>query len=279
MRPIISTVHTANDSTAMPNSTAKTLLGSATVILPSWAKSILAVSAKSCVANVTTATPYDGQIDVESNDLSVMPFQVFPAPIAGIINTTATTLATKPEIYKMNAACNGGEQISIYGTALNAPGATDALYLGANLLVSNIRPEVMGQLAKQRRAKVGTYTATGTTANADVAGTRYNFSGGSHIVELMGILNNVTVIADKGFAGHIKYTSNEFDGVSEVKMDLNPVSGGFGTTGNAMADGASRLVVDIPVLPGQGQVNIQDYAYFGAISSTAGKFCSGVIYE
>ena len=281
MRPIISTVHTANDCTVMPNSTAKTLLGGATVILPSWAKSIMAVVAKASTEVPVASIGFAPLVEVESNDLGVMPFQVFAPPTASIIGAASHTQNTaKPEVYQLNASCNGGEQMSCYGTGLVATGGTMTGFIGTNLIVSNMRPEVMaGVLAKQRRAKVGTITSTGVTANADVAGTRYNFSGGTHITELQGIAYLQAPVASKGLAGHAKYTSNEFDGVSEVKMDFNPLSGAFGTLGMSIVDGVSRLKVDVPVLPGQGQVNIQDYGYFGVVSSTAGYFCTGLIYE
>ena len=275
MRPIISTIHTANDATVMPNSTAKTLLGGATVILPSWTKSIMAVVAKSNAEVPVAGVSFLGQVDIESQDLTLQPFQVFAPPIANFVGNASHNVI-KPEIYKMNARTNGGEQISCYGTALVAPGATLTPFVGVNLVISNI-PVSPGIV--QRKAKCGTLTTTGTTASADVAGTRYNFSGGEHIVELQAIAANTTLVASKGLNGHIKYTSAEFDGPSEVKMDLHPTAGGIATTGNSIIDGVSRLPVDIPLLPGKGQVNIQDYAYFSNISSTAGNFCDGVIYE
>lgn len=273
MRPIISTIHTANDSTVMPNSTAKTLLGAATIILPSWAKSVMAVSAKTGSMVPVASVSFTPQVDVESNDLRLMPFQVFGPPIASIVGNASQNVS-KPEIYQINAPCNGGEQISVYGTALQAPGSTLTPYVGANLIVSNMSPNV-----PQRRSKTGTLTVTGTTSGADVAGTRYNFSGGSHIVEVIGVLNDLVPTASTGFTGHYKLTSNEFDGVSEVKCDFRSIAGSIGTTGNGYIDGVSRLPLDIPVQPGQGQVNIQDYAYFSNISSSQGAFCTGVMYE
>lgn len=259
----------------MPNSTAKTLLGGATIILPSWCKSIMAVVAKSNVEVPVAGVSFLPQVDIESQDLTLQPFQVFGPPIANFVGNASHNVS-KPEVYKMNARTNGGEQISAYGTALVAPGATMTPFVGVNLIISNmaIPPGV-----PQRKAKIGTITSTGTTASADVAGTRYNFSGGEHIVELQAVVGATTLVASKGFNGHAKYTSAEFDGPSEVKLDFNPIAGGIATTGNSIIDGVSRLAVDIPLLPGKGQVNIQDYAYFSNISSTAGNFATGVIYE
>ncbi len=280
MTRIISTLHTANDATVMPNSTAKTLLGGATVILPAWAKSILAVSAKSGIMVPVASVGFNPQVDIESNDLSIMPFQVFAPPVAPIIGAASHSMnMSRPEIYQMNASCNGGEQISCYGTALLAPGATMTPYVGVNLIVSNERPQVNGILAPQRRSKTGTLTGTGTTANADVAGTRYNFSGGRHIVELLGIMNGAVPTASTGFTGEAKFTSNEFAGVSAAQLDFRSLGGAFGTLGMGYLDGVSRLPVDIPLQPGQGQVNIQDYGYFSNISSSAGYFCTGTVYE
>jgi len=276
---IVSTVHTANDMTVMPNSTAKTLLGAATVILPSWARSIWAVVAKSGIEVPVAGVGFNPLLEVESNDISLTPFQVFPPPVANIVGNASHNVS-RPEVYAANIPVNGGEQISIYGTALVAPGATMTGFVGGNLVISNERPEIApGWMAPQRHAKVGTLTSTGTTASADVAGTRYQFSGATKITELQAIANATTLVASKGFAGHAKYTSPEFKGVSEVKMDFAAIAGGIATTGNSYIDGVSRLKVEIPLLPGKGQVNIQDYAYFSNISSTAGYFGTGVLYE
>jgi len=275
MRPIISTLHTQNDVTAIL-STTKTQLGGSTVILPAWAKSILAVVPKVINTTSVAAQSINGLVEVESNDLSLMPFQCFPSPVGSLLGTMNNNVA-KPEIYQINAPCNGGEQVNLYGTALVAL-TTMLGWAGATLIVSNMRPTAPnGQLAKQRHAKVGSITGTGTTAGSDVAGTRYNFSGAEHIVELQAIVTPLVRAATDGMSGYLKYTSNEFDGVADVKMDFSPICGGIATVDSCYIDGASRLKgIDIPVAA--GQVNIQDYCYFGKIGS-AGNFCSGLIYE
>lgn len=270
-RPIISALHTGYTSLGL--STAKTQLGGAAVILPSWAKSILAVKPAVNIFDPTTAEGVITSCDVESNDLSLMPFQVLPAPIASCLLGSASVQlkVNKPEIYSMGVPCGGGEQVSVYETALVAN--TAAPTGGATLIVSN-----MPAGHPQRHAKIGTLTSTGVTATSDVAGTRYNFSSARHIIELQAAMIGSLVTTVRGWMGYVKYTSNEFEGVADVKMELNPIAGGQGADITQSVDGTTRQIVDIPV--SSGQVNIQDYAYFGVVSpTTAGNFVTGVIYE
>lgn len=275
---IVSTLTTANGVTNMLTTT-KTQLGGATVILPKWARSIMAVIPYAMNDTSVAAIAMITLCEVESNDANLVPFQVLPAPVGSILGTINNNVA-KPEKYQMNAPVVGGEQLNIYGTCLVTPGATLTAYMGATLVVTDspvINPD--GSQAAQKRAKVGTATSTGTTATSDVAGTRYNFSGGRHITELMGVVTPAVRAAADGIAGYFKYTSNEFVGVSDVRMPITPICGGLATTDSAYIDGASRLPVDIPLAPGMGQVNIQDYVYFGLVPAGAGNFVTGVVYE
>jgi len=270
MRPIISALHTGY--TSLGTGTTKTQLGGAAVILPSWAKSILAVKPNVNIFDNTTAEAVITSCDVESNDLSLMPFQVLPSPIAStLLGTNVQQYQHKPEIYAMGVQTQGGEQVNVYETALVAN--TAAPTGGATLIVSN-----MPAGHPQRHAKIGTLTSTGVTASSDVAGTRYNFSGAKHIIELQAVMAGSLCTTVRGWMGYVKFTSNEFEGVADVKMELNPICGGSGTDISQYVDGTSRQQVDIPVAP--GQVNIQDYAFFGVVSpTTAGNFVTGVIYE
>ncbi len=270
MRPIISTLHTANAVTNMTGTT-KTQLGGGSIILPAWCKSIFVVVPQALCDTTVAAVGLNTVCELESNDLSLMPYQVLPAPLGSLLGTINSIVA-KPEKYQVGAPCGGGEQINVYGTCLVTPGSTLTAYMGATLIVSNMQAGYT-----QRHAKIGTVTTSGTTATSDVAGTRYNFSSAKHIIELMGNLTPTTRAAADGIAGYFKFTSNEFDGVADVKLPFTPICGGIATMDTAYIDGTSRLPVDIPVTP--GQVNIQDYLYMGLAPGAAGNFITGVIYE
>lgn len=270
-RPIVSTLHTG--FTSLGTSTAKTQLGGAAVILPAWARSIWAVVPQVVIDDPTAAEAVIASCAVESNDVSLTPFEVMPAPGTSFVGSATTgVFHARNETFGMGVPVNGGEQISVYETALVAN--TAAPIGSATLVVSNMHPG-----HPQRHAKIGTLTSTGTTASSDVAGTRYNFSGGTHIIELYGAIVQTTRTSNEGITGYVKYTSSEFDGVSDVRLPLNPIGGGLGTNDAGLVDGVSRQKVDIPLAPGRGQVNIQDYLFMGLAPGTAGNFVDGVIYE
>jgi len=127
----------------------------------------------------------------------------------------------------------------------------------------------------QRHAKLGTLTATGTTASTDVAGTAYTFTAGHRLIEVVGLVVSGAIVISKPFAGYIRFESSEFAAPTPLKLLLNPIQGVIGT-GAAPVLGVSRKSVDVPV---RAPTTIQEYANFAVISSTAGSFVSGVIYE
>ena len=267
MRPKISILHTC--FTGLGTSTAKTKLGGASVILPAWAKSVLAVIPQVTIDVPTVSESVLPLLEVESNDVSIMPYQVLVNPLNAVLGATVGPLNLGNEKYVMGAPVNGGEQIDVYMTPLVAN--TAAPNGGCAVVVSN-----MPAGHKQRHAKVGTLTSSGTTASSDVAGTKYNFSGARHIVELMGMFGHGTIAAADAVNAYIKFTSSEFDGISDSRLPLEPIAGGLSTI-FATCTKVARAPVDIPVM--DGQVNIQDYLYMGLAPASAGKFISGVIYE
>lgn len=273
MANIISTLHTG--FTSLGTSTTKTQLGGTAVILPAWAKSIFAVIPTAVIDTPTAAQSLIVSCDVESNDVSIMPYQVLCAPIGSGVGASISPWVAKPEKYAMNLNVNGGEQINVYETALDAN--TVAPYGSATLVISNQR-----SAQPMRHSKLGTYTASGTTTSADVNGTKYNFSGARHIVEVMGAFVPDAILELDAFAGYIKFTSNEFDGVSTITLPLNQIAGqllGGAPKGACYIDGVSRLVVDVPLIPGLGQINVQDSLYMGLVPASEGHWVSGVVYE
>lgn len=257
--------------------TTETQIGAAALSIPKWAKMIVGVEVACVPDALTTGEPVLATAAVKSNDLSLTPFEVLPAPMSAGLTSSISGFLGKPEKYAMNVPCQGGEEVSVYQTG--GFDHTAEPYASAHLMVANQEWVArFGKGLRQRHAKVGTVTSTATTASTLVKGTKYNFSGAEHIVELYGTAVLGTVAAGDGLTGYIEYQSSEFDGVSAVQLPLNPIPaclGSYNIVSNV--DGVSRMPVHIPLFG--GQINIQDYAFFGLIPAAAGRFVDGVIYE
>lgn len=255
-------------STSLGTGTTRTKVGSVT--LPSWCKSILAVIPYLAEITPTTVQSISAKFELESDSLNLKPYEILPAPIGAGLGATFNTL-TGREKYLVGINTEGGEVVDCYGTALVAN--TVAPELKTALIISD-KPSPF----PQRHAKLGTLTATGTTPDTDVAGTAaYQISNAKRIVELQAILHPKTIAAGDAFLGVMKYVSSEFQLNTPVELPMYPLSFGLGATGSMHIPGTSRLDVDIPVKP--GQVNIQDYLYADILMAAAGSFISGVVYE
>lgn len=255
--------------TSIGTGTTKTLLGGAKVILPSRCRSILSIMPQVTVATPTTVEGVNTQFDVESDDVVLQPYQVIGAPIAPVLGATGTQYQGPVEKWPIGCPTNGGEQVSISGTAL--VGNTVAPTAGCGIVVSDLPAPF-----SQRHSKIGTYTSTGTTANTDVAMTAFTFTGGSKIVEVWGTHNGITVAAADAMMGMIKFTSSEFGQSLPVKLPLNSMAGLLGATGQMALAGTSRQPVDINISP--SQTTIRAYGYWGDLPASAGNFIAGVIY-
>lgn len=257
--------------TSLGTGTTKTKMGGANVILPQWAKDLMAVLPVAAMDTPTAAQSLIAQCDLESDDVPIVPFQCLAAPTGAILGASGGAMFTgKAEKYGIGCPLNGGEQIAAYLTALVAN--TAAPYGGVGLVISNIPAS-----HPQRHAKMGTLTSTGTTASTDVAGTRYNFSGGHRLLELFGVVAPGVVASADGIIGYLKYQSNEFLQSVPLKLPINPISGNLATLAISFIDGVSRAPVSVPVPT--AQVNIQDYLYMGLAPAGAGNFVDGVVYE
>lgn len=254
-------------STSLGTGTTKTKVGSIT--LPSWVRSILAVIPYCAEITPTTVQSVSARLDIESDSLNVKPFEVLAAPQGAGLGATFNTFQGM-EKWLVGINTKGGEIVDFYGTALVAN--TVAPEMKVACIISD-QPAPF----PQRRAKLGTVTATGTTADTDIAGTAYQISNAKRIVELIGLLHPKTIAAGDAVLGAIKFNSSEFALNTPLELPLYPLNFGLGATGSMLIPGISRLAVDVPVKP--GQVNIQDYLYCDILTAAAGSFVSGVIYE
>lgn len=256
--------------TSIGTGTTKTLIGGANLILPTWAKSIIAIIPTLTVVTPTATQSVSAKLIVESDDLKISPLELLPAPVGAILGATTSVFIAKPERYLVNIPVEGGEQIKLYGQALVAN--TAAPYMGCSVVVSDQPPT-----GPQRFAKVGTLTSTGTTAGTDVNGTSYQFTKGTKIVELVGEFLPGTVAASDGVCGYIRFESSEFAKPTPCKLPLNPAPGNLSTLIATLIPGVSRIPVDIPVK--EGPVTIQDYLRMTLAPNGAGNWVSGVIFE
>lgn len=257
-------------ATSLGTGTTKTKIGGASMVLPADARSILAIIPIMADITPTTVQSISARVDVESSDVKNLgPFEVLTSPIGAGLGATFNTLTGKDE-WLMGAPCEGGELVDIYGTALVAN--TVAPKMQCFVVISDNPPPFA-----QRHAKLGTLTAAGTTADTDVAGTKYSFSGGRRIVELAGMYHPKTIAAGDAILGYIKYNSSEFVQTWPYELPLSPNSFGLGATGSMLIPGVSRQKTDIAVKT--GQVNIQDYLNCHLLPASAGSWISGVVFE
>lgn len=253
--------------TSLGTGTTKTKIQ--TVGMPSWAKSLLAIVPIMADITPTAAQSIMAQIELESADCVVNPFQCLAAPIASGLGATYNTLTGKEE-YLVGVPLKGSENIDVYGTALVAN--TVAPKAGVAFIISDEPPKF-----PQRHAKLGTATSMGTTVDTDVPGTAYQISGASRIVELMGLCGSKVIAAGDAILGQIKFTSSELVLNTPLEMPLYPASFGLGATGSMLIPGVSRSKVNVPVK--SGQVTIRDYLNCNLLPAAAGTFIDGVIYE
>lgn len=270
-------IRTGN-STGIGTGTTKTEISpTAGLFMPSDGKVLLAVKTSLGSILATADQTISARLDVESADIRNMtPYEVLFAPL-GSIDAIGSYGGTGfrfngQETYKINAPLTGGEALHAYATALVA-NSTTAPEAQAFFIVSN---DMRSMSAPHLHAKLGTFTASGNTADTDVAGTKYSFSGGRAIVELFGEFHPLAAAAADMVIGEIKYSSSEYVDSMPVTLPLIPMSTGLGSTVGWLIPGISRQEVYVPVKP--GQVNIQDYFNFGGALGAQGDFIDGVMY-
>ena len=252
--------------TAIGTGTTKTLLS--TLTLPAWVRSVVAIEVSAIMLTPTVDEPFVSSVSLESDDFNIAPFEVLAPPASAGDATNIGMQAAQTETYAVNAAVNGGDQLRVYGKALLSNSV--APYISVSVIISSEPPGFT-----QKHAKLGTLTSTGTTLNTDVAGTAYTFTAGHRLVELMGVLVSGAVVISLPFAGYLRFESSEFGAPTPLKLLLQPIQGVIGT-GATSVQKVSRAKVDVPV---RSPTTIQDYLNLSLISTTAGSFVSGIIFE
>lgn len=241
------------------------------VIIPAWAKSLVAVRAD--YMEGTTLTTVQGismQCFVESDDIAVSPYEFFVPPINGpLAPTMADYSMPEWENWPINCPVRGGENLRLYGQMQVL--CTAAPYAGMTVVVSD-RP-----LGKQLYAKHGTLTATPAAAG-EVAGTPYTIYGSTAIKMVYGAVHTVTPVTDIGIIGHFRLTSSDFRADVPIKYPWTPLSGSSQTalTITPKCLKMARFKVDVPTFPA---CTIQDYGNFGVTQGAASYWQTGLLFE
>ena len=106
-------------ATSIGTGTTKTLLnGGAAVTMPSWAKELVAIVPYATLTTVTAAQALLVKIELESTDCHIQPHESSPTPQQGCIGTTHDLHSATPDIFEVHCPLQGGEEINVYGTAL-----------------------------------------------------------------------------------------------------------------------------------------------------------------
>ena len=249
--------------------TAKTQLnGGSDIILPAWARSIVAIEVAMVLETpVTAEQTVIAAAMLESDDFNISPFEVLANPIGAVL-TEGGGQSVKKERYAVNAAVNGGDRLRVYGQEFST--TTDQPEMAVAIIISSEPPAFT-----QKHARIGTMTNTGAV-DGDTAGSAYTFTAGHRIVELVGMVTPEIMTTVEGFAGYIRFESSEFGAPVPLKLLLNPVQSAI-TTGEQSVPEVTRQEIDVPV---RSPTTIQDYLNLATTSATAvGQWISGVIYE
>lgn len=247
----------------------KTQLGDADLVLPAWARSILAVR-----PTLVTETPVADEavmayLTLESDDIAVQPFLALCNPISGVDAAAGAAFAGEPPWYPVNCPVNGGDRLKVYGTSLNA--ITTGGWMGCQVVLSD--KKAGGQI----HGKIGTVTSTGTTIDLNVNEPSYTLTGGTMLKEILGFVAMMAVAATDAIAGRLEFLSNDFKEPTPLKLPLNPICGGISATIiGTMTPGLSRAKVEVPIMSPCQLTNNLNMAVSPA---GAGQFITGVLYQ
>lgn len=258
-----STTHTSNTKTQLNNANS--------VTMPIWARCLRTVSAWGVLGGfLTAAQPTVIKYYLESNDATVVPYEWVPNSLASSLQgtTTASQPMTPIEKFPVHAPLRGGEDFQLYAEPQTA--ITNAVWSGVAIVVSDMKDK------RQKFAKVGTYTSTGTTACTDVAGTAYTLNGCESIVEVYGHTAFTTVVANLPIQGSFRFASSDFKTAVPLRFAFQPTAGALSTTAIPYNAGVIRYKVDVPT---QISCALTDYGYFDTIATTAGRWITGVLFE
>jgi len=244
--------------------TTKTQVGGADLVLPAWARSILAIRPAVANALPVTVNGLVHKLSLESEDFNIQPYEVVCAPTGPMITSGAIQAPESPW-YPVNCPVDGGSRLKVYGQAIDDVGVTTA-FMSCQIILSDKKP------GGQYHAKTaGVMTPTGAVG-IYTPGTAYTITGGHTLEELYGVLM-VDGVTAQGSMGYFEYRSNDFDDPTPLKLPTNPIAPGK-TDGGVNMNGLARAKVEVGMLSPckiVGSTTLADVS--------AGDFITGVLYR
>ena len=257
------------DPTSIGTGTTKTQLNDGnSVVLPSDARSILAIIP---LIEVATSTPDESviaKVIIESNDNPVTPLEILLPPISGGDADHAGNLIPTPIKIPVNIPVVPGSRIDVYGQALVAN--TVAPLMGCGLVIGTAPPT-----GQQIHAQVSDLTATGTTVDVDVSGGTLSITSGSRLKELYGVVVPGTLAAADGILGYLKYISSGLTPPLPLKVPFTPFKAGLAANASTLCDAPLRCPVDVAI---KVPATINVYAHFADLPAAAGNFATCAMY-
>ena len=250
------------------SSTTEQLLGGAALELPDGVREIIGVVPYiTSPAGNTANEPVAGLIDILSDDVKTVPYQVLASPIGSSLSKQVQPQGESP-FYPMNVPVNGGESLKIYGNGLF--NHTIEPYMGALIIFSDQRSG-----KEQVYSKLSTFTNTGTAATT-VSGGTVTIVGGKRIIELGGFAVGTTVAALKGLAGHLVFTSDNFTPAWVQHLPVEPASGQVDTLITECIAGVARKKVMVDIT---GKITIAVGFNLAVALTTTGNFVAQIMYN
>jgi hypothetical protein len=231
---------------SLGTSTAKTKLGGTQVqgtganyILPTAARSIVAVRPKMYGITPTANQYILATLKIESADLKMGDFEVLAAPIDSGLGTAETQQVDTAPWYPLMQPCNGGENVQFYGTAQVAN--TVAPLMSVDILLADTFPEGFNGSSWTTgfgpvQSKVaginygGGPTATGTTAGSiGTDGGVTLSSPKKRLIDIIMVVLQTTPAASKPFGGQAAVSAGELS-VNPQRWNIEPLTGFLGVT-------------------------------------------------
>ncbi len=263
------------DPTTVPDTTKTKLNDGNDVVLPTNARSILALIPYYSQATPTAQKSVMTKIIVESDDIALTPLEFLMPPLAIGQDVPIHPLYNTPWKIPVNIPVKGGDRIRIYAQGL-LDSTTDPI-VSVGIVLSD-HPSSSPQLY----AKVSDYTSTGTTTDIDVSGGTITLTNAHQLVEAWAATIPGATASGDAINGYAKFVSTSFSPPFPLKIPMPPVgvslpSAVAGAVGvSALMPAPVRCPIDIGV---QSPATIEVYAHYGDLPAAAGGFATCLMYR
>jgi hypothetical protein len=222
------------------------------------------------VGNTPTAAESNiAKVRLGSNDIALYNCEFMVNPSAAILGATGQMHVARSKFWPLYVPVNGGEKISLFGTALVAN--TVAPFMGVHIYYSDTAP-----VLPQRKGKVGTATSTGTATGKVVSDAAFVITGGSILESCYALVVPTTVAASKPIIAYAEIKSSDLLPPFPVRVPVTPVGPGLSTLISPTHDGIVEgdvLLAMASTCTMELSINVQSVAF-----GTAGNFVVAVVY-